>query len=493
MKSFSRWILALAIAWPHAAAAQAPAPARGGELPAGHPPVAGGQTALKAPVPSGLPAGHPPVTGAAQRAAPMASSGGLPAGHPPVAGPGQTAPPAPSGAATGSTPPGGGNPQAADPHPAAPHGGMNAARDLSNPDASVPKGSIVATIVDGAGQPLAGVPVRLGKTFQSIAEGDQSDSETRTTNAQGEVRFSNLEASSRFSYRISVAQSSAQYSTAPFRLAEDRGQRVLLHVYPVTSDIAQARVAMRGLVYVEPRDDVFQFEIWLQVYNLGNVTWVPAGVSMQLPEGSKAFSPRESMSDTRAETDGDSRVKLLGTFSPGQHDVRFNFQVPNPQEAAVAFQLTLPPRVGEFRVVAAAAKGMSLSARDFPPVQVSIGPQGERVLVTQQRAQERGIDTVHFELAGLPTRGSAPWLAVLLAAATAASGVYVASQSPSPNRGRRRKLSGDLKKARDVLLDELVQLERAKATGKLGPQSYEQTRRALITALARIVQPSTSG
>lgn len=365
---------------------------------------------------------------------------------------------------------------------------MSAARDTSAPDSSVPKGSIVATIVDGAGQPQAGVTVRLGKMFQSIAQGEQRDSETQTTNAQGEVRFSNLEASSNFSYRVTVPKGSAEYASTPFRLAEDRGQRVVIHVYPVTSDLEQTRVMMRGLIWVEPRDDTFQFEVWLQVYNLGDVTWVPAGVGLQLPEGMKAFSARESMSDTRAEADGDSRVKLLGTFAPGQHDVRFNFQVDNPQKEAVAFDLGLPPRVGEFRVVAAAAKGMTLSARDFPPVQVSTGPQGERVLVTQQRGQN--LQNVHFELAGLPTRGNAPWLAVLLAAGTAASGLYAASQS-QPGRGRRRKLSGDMKKAREVLLNELVALERARAAGKVGPQSYEQTRRALVTALARIVQPGT--
>ncbi len=506
MKGYTRWLCVLAVAWPLAAAAQGQAPPQG-PLPPGHPPVAAGATAPAAPTPSGpLPAGHPPVASTAPAA--PAPSGPLPAGHPPVAG---TAPvaPAPSGPLPAGHPPVPGTgpattaaPSAAAPPPAAggapqaaasPHGGMNAARDSSKPDASVPIGSIVATIVDGSGQPLAGVPVRLSKMFQSIAEGDQRDSETQTSNAQGEVRFSKLEASTRFSYRVTVSKGPAEYATTPFRLAEDRGQRVLLHVYPVTSNIDEARIAMRGLVYVEPRDDVFQFEVWLQVYNLGGVTWVPSGVGMQLPAGVKAFSPRESEADTRAEADGDSRVKLLGTFTPGQHDVRFNFHIDNPQDAAVAFQLGLPPKVGEFRVVAAAAKGMSLSARDFPPVQVSVGPQGERVLVTQQRAQNHDLDNVHFELTGLPTRGNAPWLAVLLAMATAASGIYVASQAPPASRGRRRKLTGELKKARDVLLDELVQLERAKTQGKVGPQSYEQTRRALVTALARIVQPGVSG
>lgn len=477
MKRLARWFSVVALAWPLTVSAQAPLPpGQAAPLPQGHPPVAGTQQAAP------LPAGHPSVAGTPQ-AAP------LPAGHPSVAGRAEPAPAAsaqptaePQAAAAAAP----ANPHAA--NPANPHGGLNAPRDTSNPDASVPKGAIVASIVDGAGQPLAGVQVRLGKMFQSIAQGERRDDETQTSNAQGEVRFSGLESSSNFSYRVTVAKGGAEYASTPFRLAEDRGQRVVLHVYPVTSDMNEARVMMRGLIWVEARDDTFQFEVWFQIYNIGDITWVPSNVGMELPEGAKAFSARESMTDARAEADGDTRVKLLGTISPGQHDVRFNFQVDNPQEASVAFSLELPPRVAEFRVVAAAAKGMTLSARDFPPVQVSVGPQGERVLVTQQRAQDRSIETVHFELAGLPTRGNAPWLAVLLAAATAASGLYVASQKPASGRGRR-KLTGDLKKARDVLLDELLQLEKAKADGRLGPQSYEQTRRALVTALARIVQP----
>lgn len=377
------------------------------------------------------------------------------------------------------------NPHAMGTAQANPHTGLTAPQDQSEPDSSIPKGGIVAQIVDGAGQPQPGVSVRLGKMFQSIAQGDQRDSESKTTDANGKVSFSGLSTESSYSYRITVARGPAEYGSMPFRLAENEGQRVLLHVYPVTRDISQARVAMRGLVYVQPRDDVFQMEVWFQVYNLGQVTWVPDRVSMDLPAGAKAFTARESMSDVRFELEGDERAVLLGTFSPGQHDVRFAFQVDNPQKESVSFDLSLPPHVGEFRVVAEAAKGMTLSARDYPPTQVSTGPGGDRVLVTQQRGQD--LDDVQFTLGGLPTRGSAPWLAVLIAAFAAGSGVYVASNAPSRG-GRRGKRREEMKQAKKVLLDELVQLEAAKQEGSVGPKSYERTRRALITALARVVQ-----
>ncbi len=388
---------------------------------------------------------------------------------------------APANPHTGGAP---ANPHAANPHGANPSAGLEAPRDEEKPDPSLPKGTIVARIVDPSGQALAGVDVRLGTMFQSIAEGNQRHQQTASTGDNGEVRFSGLQTESNFSYRITVQSGPAEFASSPFQLHRDHGQRVLLHVFPVTRDLNQARVAMRGLIYVEPRDDVFQFEAWFQVFNIGQIAWVPDGVTVDLPEGAKAFSARESMADTRFEADGDSRAKLLGTFTPGQHDVRFAFQVPNPGHDTVDFYFSLPPNVGEFRVISVAAKGMSLKVRDFPPVQVSTGVQGERVLVTQKRGSH--LDSVHFELAGLPTRGSAPWLAVLIAAATAAGGLLTARNTSSA-QAKKRTLSGDMSEARKVILDELVELEKARREERLGPKSYEQTHRALMTALSRMI------
>jgi hypothetical protein len=61
-----------------------------------------------------------------------------------------------------------------------------------------------------------------------------------------------------------------------------------LHFYPVVRDVSQALVGMRGYVSVEPKDDVFQFEAMFQIFNIGPVTWVPDGVTIELPIGYKA-------------------------------------------------------------------------------------------------------------------------------------------------------------------------------------------------------------
>ena len=63
-----------------------------------------------------------------------------------------------------------------------------------------------------------------------------------------------------YSYRVTVNQPPATFASEPVRLSESGGQKVLLHVYPVTRDLREALVGMRGVLFVQPREDVFQVE-----------------------------------------------------------------------------------------------------------------------------------------------------------------------------------------------------------------------------------------
>ena len=92
-------------------------------------------------------------------------------------------------------------------------------------------------------------------------------------------------------------RSGNQFST----LGESGGQRVLLHVFPVTRDLRQALVGMRGVVFIQPREDVFHIESSFQVINIGLQAWVPDGTKISLPSGAKGFRTNDSMSDTRVE------------------------------------------------------------------------------------------------------------------------------------------------------------------------------------------------
>lgn len=383
-----------------------------------------------------------------------------------------------------------------DPHAGAPnpHAGVpgmdQPTPDSSQPAADLPNGTVEAQIVDDRDKPLPNVEVRLGIHFQSVAEGESKKHVTGRTDAEGKVRFDGLEANSNYSYRISVKSGPAEYASAPFQFRTGMGHRVLLHSFPVTRDLAQAMIGMRGFVYIEPRDDVFQFEVLFRVFNVGRKTWVPSNTYMRLPTGWKAFKANEGMSDARFEADDAHGARLAGTFSPGQHDVSFRFQVPKETSSVASFRIGMPPRVMEIRVIAESSPGMNLDIDGFEPPQTATNQMGERVLVTRRvmRTGDPELKAFSIVLTGLPVPGPGRWIAVAIAAGLALTGFGAAFGWFKTGNDRRRPViaSQDAEQAREILLAELVELEEARQAGKIGPGAYDQARRLLVDSLARI-------
>jgi hypothetical protein len=351
----------------------------------------------------------------------------------------------------------------------------------------VPVGSIHVKLVNEVGEPLANTDVALGVQFQKISEGEQHTEKHALTDAGGVARFSGLTLGGDFSYRASAKNGPAVYGSDPMQLKGDMGLLALLHVYPVTRSLEKASMGARGFIFVETRDDVFQFEILYRYFNMGNVTWVPEEARLGLPAGFKAFKAGEAMSDARFEEEPGRGVKLAGTFSPGQHDVSFRFQVPRHEENSASFRFSLPPRTAEIRFLAEAAQGMQLDIDDFEKPRVDVN-NGQRILVTRRMAKagEPALGTFTAQLSGIPTPGSGRWIAALIAAALAGLGMAVfrgmiGQQTQSELQER------DAERARKVLLDEVVDLTRARHDQRIGPGTFESARRALVEALARIV------
>jgi hypothetical protein len=390
-----------------------------------------------------LPAGHPPVA---------AQAGGLPAGHPSVAG-----------SETEQKPP----------------------EDSSTPTKALPAGTLEVTLLDASERPLSDIDVRLGILRETIAEGETRESKTARSDPLGKVVFTGLSTESNHSYRVSVPRGPAAYAAAPFQFRKDMGQSVVLHVFPVTQDIAQAMVAMRTIVAIEPRDDVFQIEVLFRVFNIGKVTWVPKDVALELPQGAKGFNAQESMSDTRFVADGERRVRMLGTYVPGQRDAIFRFQVPNHGKSSAEFRLGLPPHVASLRVLAQSAPGMELRAEGFAAAEPVVDNNGQRLLLTDRQMQpgDAQLRALAIRLSGLPTPGPGQWIAVALAAALAVSGMAAAKQAPKQPAKLARE---DALRAHSLLIDELVALEKARRKKQIGPATYESTRRQLVEAIARL-------
>jgi hypothetical protein len=258
-------------------------------------------------------------------------------------------------------------------------------------------------------------------------------------------------------------------------------------VFPVTEDINQAYVGVRGIVYVETRDDVFQFQVMLRVLNLGAVTWVPRDVLVQLPSGFKAFGADKSMTDVRFEPEESRGARLLGTFSPGQHEVSFRFQMPKGRDPNASFRLGILPHTFELRVIAAAAPTMRLEVPGFEEPQVDQTQNGQRVLVTRRLfSATEPVTEFSIGLSGLPVPGPGRWIAALIAALLAGSGFAAAWGYLNFDAPGKIKPEEEVFAARELILKELVLVEQARLAGDLGPRAHGEARKALVDALARL-------
>ena len=407
-----------------------------------------------------LPAGHPPVDDDGDES--DSGEAELPAGHPAVA-------PAAKAPAENTLP-----------------------EDTSELDNALPPGTIAVEVRDAQDRPVPRADVNLGILQQSVAKGESRRHTTMRGDETGLARFEGLEPGGGVAYRITIPWGSgselATYAAMPFQLDLHHGQRVRLHVYPVTSQVDAAYLGIQGIVYIELKDDVLQFDELFQVYNLGAVTWVPSDVVLALPAGWKAFSAQKEMSDTGFDEVAGQGARMRGTFSPGQHSTHFRYQVPYNGDESAELSLSLPPRVARMRVIAEAAKGMTLRVNDFPPAQPDRNQQGQRVLLTERqlRSGDKPLSRVRVVLENIPTEGPAKWIAVVASDLTMGIGLFVAFEQEK-NKGKKSPHGQDAERARSRLVAEIASLDKAHRAGQLGPKAYNRIREALIDSLARIM------
>lgn len=416
---------------------------------------------------------------AAASAAPSASaapatSAALPTGHPRIDDDDSQMPPGHPGAHGG-----------ANPH------GKGAALDAPaengvRPDDALPTGTLVVEVRTGEGQPVADQEVTLGIVENSIAKGESRKRITQRTNAEGNATFAGLSTASEFAYRASVVRDGADSAAPPFNAPQKGGMRARLHVFRVAKSVRDVQLAVQGMLFIELRDEVFQVEQGYRLYNLGDTAWVPDDTKVRLPDGAKAFNAQKTM--TGITFDGDaSAAKLRGTIAPGMHEASFRFQIPNPGEEEVSFDLGLLPNVQSYRVVVEAPRGLSLSVDGFPAAILTESQAGAKVLFTEKSTQrlDPGFTQVKLRLSGLTVRPQGHRYALGLAALALLGGLYYAAQLA---KSKAALIDPDeLAQATTKLLDSLVALEKAKASGEIGPKTYERDKETLLAALARLL------
>jgi hypothetical protein len=366
-----------------------------------------------------------------------------------------------------------------------------ASRDTVSRVASVPVGTIDVHVINEGNQPVGGAAVILQLHRESVAEGNTDTQRDSITNATGTARFEHLSTDSAYSYRVMLNTGGVKYGPQPFQLTEQSGVSLGLHQYPLVHDLKQALVATESLIFVEPRDDVFQFEVVYQLFNIGRTIWVPEDISVRLPNEPQAFNTQQSADDVRVESSGSS-VRLVGAVPPGQHQVSYTFHVPRHNTANASFDLELPPNVMQVKVGLASSRGAELVVDGFADAQPSTTQNGQRLLLTSKsfdRASQLPSD-LHLEVRGLPTVGIGRIIAAALAILLAALGLAFALAKPKGQAQSKNEPEQLQDRARDRLLTELAELEGAKLTGQIGPKTYEDTRSTIMAALIRL-EPMT--
>ena len=391
---------------------------------------------------------------------------------------------APTGAVADATDEDESAPPPADPHGhgAQAHGGgsemFQAPEDGAMDDPTLPAGTLDIHVVDPSGKPLPNTPVTLGILYNSVAKGDSRKRVSVTANERGVARLEHLESGSSVAYRPMVLTDTATFSMMPFRMPDRTGMRALLHVYPVVEDIASALVVAQSIVYTEVKDDRIQVQQAFKIYNFGKNAWVPKDLIVALPETFTAFTTQQGMSDVGVDAVPKKGVRIHGTFGPGQHMIEFRWQLPYSGEPEVRFDVGMPPHMAAARVIAPASKDMTLDVPGFPPPQSSSDGMGQRSLITEKqlRKDEAALTSVAVVIRGLPTEGLGKFVATILAAGGLVLGLVLGSQKPG---------KGDRKAERTRLLAEIEDLERARQSGDVGPNTYEKARRQLLDSLAR--------
>lgn len=399
------------------------------------------------------------------------------------AAPEQANKPAPPAQAASSTPP--------NPHSVGARG-MQTSRppqSQSRPDGTLPTGTVVVEVLDEFERPLAGATVNLLTLFQSVAEGNTEDIEKKVTDEAGRVRFNKLDTAIRFSYAVSVESRGATYDVPSFRLGKV-GQRVTIPTFATTTDPREAFVGIQGYFTVQVNDDLLRIDGAYRVFNMGQKTWTPNAILIRLPEDVQAVDAKLSAGDAGFE-EAPGGMKLVGSFPPGQKDLTFSFHVPNTNTATRTIAVGVPPHSVDLNVLIEEAPGMGLSVSPaFPPAESRMGRNDKKVLVTRRvlRPGDGVVDSIQIELSGLPVIGPGRWIATFVALGIALLGLLATWMK---RRESEVDTSHERDKARDTLLDEMLLLERAHRGGQIGPRTYEETRREILVALARL-EPDTS-
>lgn len=347
-------------------------------------------------------------------------------------------------------------------------------------DPALSQGTIVVEVVDPAGAPVPKQAVRLGLMEQSGGR----DSQACVTDDKGSCSFDGLLTDTKHSYRVNVPFDGARYSSTPFRLDAEKGQRVRVVRLPVTKDNRRI-FQLLGRTMVEFREGRARVTQDARLTNLGESTYLfpDAGMRIRLPEGFKSFDALAVMTDQRVSAT-DEGLEISGSIPPGRADLRWAYDIPL-SGTSLSIEQSVPFATMEYQVVSDYIDGMTLEVEGFQVARVHEGGDRRFLVAGVMRSPgDAPIDLLRIHIRGIPGAGPLPYLAALFAAIFLIIGIWLLFR-PSDQTAALVKVRQD---RRAELLEEIAALERQRKAESIGPSFYEHRRRELTDELAIVLR-----
>lgn len=367
---------------------------------------------------------------------------------------------------------------------------LNRARGANEPLASssvstdVPAGTIRVIVTDGAGNRIAGAPVRIGVMVQAGSR----EEHTGVTDASGQFEQSGLPTGSAQAYRVTIEHNGANYGTQPFRLDPSRGQ--IAQVRRVDTTTSQDAVLITiGQMMLEYKNSRIHITEQMRLTNLSDTTVVfENGVDIALPLDFTAFQAQAVMSDQQI-TPTDPGFKLEGSLPPGTITLTWAYDVPLSDTFA-AVQRQLPFKTYRYRVITDASEGMSLSVVGFPEPEVHES-EGRRVLLTsvERSPEDDRLESVVVRVDGIPQPGPMRFIAV--------GGMFMLMLFGLMLLLNTERRDDSLKRSRTLRRDELLaeaeELQRNFEQAEVGPKYLTRRMDEILDELASLERLAEAG
>lgn len=317
---------------------------------------------------------------------------------------------------------------------------------------------------------------------------------TATTDAEGRAEFSGLTPGE--TVRVRAVVDGEALESQAFPIAAEGGTRVALiagiaaaearaaaEAAAAASQPARPGVVVLGnqsRIVVEFQDDNLTVFYLLDIVN-GAQTPIDTGgpIVFDVPADATSTSVLDGSSPLGA-VQGQKLI-ITGPFPPGSTNVQLAYRLPWKGSTAQITQ-TLPIAMDDVFVAVERVGSLGLSSPQIAQQQEGAA-NGQTFLMGVGPRLNAG-DTLSVTLTGLPNRSTWPRdVGVAVASVILLWGLWAAVTGGAARAARTASLASQ----RDTLFDDLVALEQAHSSGRLGRPAYDEQRAELVLELERVM------